>query len=243
MVLSIIDLLNGLFSLAAVMFSIFFAAIIGARYFKLKKSEFLYMAGVCVALISPWWPHAVSFIYTMTTGIETGLPPVLYFFLGTVMIPFGVFMWLKVYTKLVQTKRPKLILTIGVLYLIFYEIALYFMLAFNPSWLGYLVPPVSVHYWYGLYAIYMPGVLIALITSINFCLVSMKSDLPDIKLRGKLILLGLIVLFTGALIAAFLSMIVVFLIVSRVLIVLAGALLYAGLIMPKLARKIFRIKD
>ncbi len=241
MVLNLIDLLNGVFSLAAVIFSVFFATIIGAHYFKLKKSEFLYMAGVCVALISPWWPHATSFVYALVTGSEKGISPILYFFLGTVLIPFGVFMWLKVYTKLIQTKKPKLILAIGVVYLTFYEIAVFIMLALNPALLGELVPPISVHYSYGLYAIYMPGVVIALITSFNFCMISMKSDIPDIKLRGKLILLGLIILFTGALMAAFLSMEVVFLIVSRVLIVLSGALLYIGLIMPNWAKKIFRI--
>ncbi len=236
-----IDVLNGIFSLAAVMVSIFFAIIMGARYFKYKRQELLLFSGMSIILITPWWPYVISFLYALATGSDKGIAPTLYFIIGFVFIPIGLLMWLRAFTILIKIKQPKLLLTIGVLYLIVYETALFYMIFFNHPLIGKLDPPINVHYNYGLVAIFFPGVIIVFVTGYLFCRESLRSDSPEIRLRGKLIFTGLTLFVGGAHVAALLSTYVIFMILSRILMIISGFVMYIGLIMPNWVKRFFKI--
>ncbi len=237
MALELIDILNGTFGLIAITVSAYFAIVIGSKYFKLKRKEFLLMALVAIILTEPWWPHSVAFIYALATGSDKGLIPEVYFMIGNVLIPAGIFFWLWIFSELTYKDKQKQLLLFGLIYAVIFEIIFFTMLFTNPLLIGQLKGPIHVKYNYGLIALLLSGVIIVSITSVMFCLQSLKSSTPDIRIRGKFILIGVVALLFGAILEGLLSEIFAFLIISRLLIVLSGFLFYVAFIKPQWVRK------
>ncbi len=237
MPLELIDILNGTFGLVAIAVSVYFAINIGSRYFKLKRIEFLLMGLVAIFLTEPWWPHSVAFIYALATGSDKGLIPEVYFIIGNIFIPAGIFFWLWIFSELIYKDKQKQLLLFGLVYAVIFEIAFFTMLLIDPILIGELRGPIHVKYNYGLIALLLSGVMIVSITSIIFCQQSLKSSTPDIRIRGKFILIGILTLLSGAIVEGFLSEIFAFLILSRSLIILSGLLFYIAFIKPEWVRK------
>ncbi|MGQ4876374.1 MAG: hypothetical protein ACP6IY_20110 [Promethearchaeia archaeon] len=239
MTLTIIDFFNGFFGIFAISFSTFVAIKISSKYFEYDKIEFLLLGLCAILLIEPWWPHTVAFIYALITGSDKGLIPEVYFIIGNVLIPLAILLWLWTFSELTYKSRQKEIIIFGIVYLIIFEFIFFSMLYIDPSLIGELVGPIHVKYNYGLIALLLSGVIISLITGMIFIYQSLKSDKPEIRFRGKLIMMGIITLFTGATIEGFLSTILVFLILSRLLLMVSGTLFYIGLVPPEFIRKRF----
>jgi len=240
MALELIDTLNGIFSLCTIIFSLFVGIRISTKYFKFKRIEFL-LFGLCTILLTePWWPHSVSFIYALTTGKEGGLQPELYFIIGNVLIPLALLLWLWLFSELIAKEKQKKILIFGVIYLTIFEIIFFSMLFLDPTLIGELQGPVHVKYNYGLIYLLLSGVIIASITGLKFIHESLRSDNPEIKFRGKLIMIAITILFAGAILEALLSSIIFFLILSRILLIFCGFFFYISLIPPKRIKNRFQ---
>jgi hypothetical protein len=237
MPLQVNDILNGSFGIVALGFCIYAAILIISKYFEYKKIEFLLMGLCAIILATPWAPHSVSFIYALATGSDQGILPEIYFIIGNVFVPVGILLWLWAFTELTYKKYQKNLLIFGICYLILFETLFFSMLFIDPLLIGELQPPVHVKYNIGLICLLLSGVIIVSVTSYFFIRESLRSDNPEIRLRGKFILSGIITLFIGAIMEGFLSLITIFLVISRILLIICGALFYIGFIPPEFIRK------
>ena len=244
MALEPIDFINGGFGILAIIFGIVISIQIFSRYLQLKRRVYLIMGFVTIIITEPWWPHSVSLIYALVSGKETGIIPELYFIIGNILIPLGVLLWACAFGELMNEKLRKLFIIIATVYLIIFEILFFFMLFTEPTLIGELQGAVHVKYNYGLLSLLISGMIIVLITCIMFFLESRKSNNPEVRLRGKFIFIGILILFIGATMEGFLSTILAFLILSRILLIISGFIVYCGFITPEWAKKyILRQKE
>ena len=237
MEISFIDSLNGILSILAVTTFAIIGLNIIARYFQYRQKEFLYMGISWIGIMCPWYPSAISFLMVRAGGI--GLPLVLYIFIGTILIPILLLIWLLALTNLIFVKRKKSILLSEIIIGIFFELVLLFLLFTRPSLLGELKTPVDIQYKSILSLYILHVVLVLWLTGTLLGKNSLKSKDPELKLKGRLIIAGISLWSLCGVLDSAISLEVISLTLIRILLILGGILFYGGFMMPKWTKKIF----
>lgn len=89
-----------------------------------------------------------------------------------------------------------------------------------------------------LYAVFI--VLTMLITEIIFGQSSLKSDNPEIKLKGKFLILAFVSWSIGAVLDAALPLNIMTLMLARIILILSAIEFYCGFILPNFVKRIFK---
>jgi len=121
---------------------------------------------------------------------------------------------------------------------IIFEIYLFYSLFTNPSSLGTVSGVFSVIWSIYIEIILLSCVAIVLVTGLLFVRESIKSSNPEIKLKGKNLLIAFLLFTLGALLDATLTNVITNLI-ARLILVVSSIEFYIGLILPDWAKKIF----
>ncbi|TFF89150.1 MAG: hypothetical protein EU548_07960, partial [Promethearchaeota archaeon] len=191
MVLLPLDYLNGILAIGAIVIAGLIGVHILSKFFTFKRQEFLFIGLLAFLITEPWWPAASSFIVALFNAGE-GLPPEIYFIIGNVLIPVAIGIWLIAFTDLMQmgNKGKKIILTGAIIYGLIFEFLFFHLLFVDPTYIGELNGPIDVEYTGFVMAYLFSIVGIIWITGVIFGKQSLKSENPEIKLRGKLIILA-----------------------------------------------------
>lgn len=212
------------------------------KYFQFKRRIFIFVGLTAILICEPWWPSAFGFLTIMLTGqnltVET------YLILGVVLLPILALCWLIAFTDLLYHDRQKLILTIFAVYGIIFEIIFFSLLFTNSALIGDLSGYFDPNY--GLFVrSYQYSLMSFLgITFILFARESLKSENPEVKLKGKLILAAIITFVTGSSIEIFSLpgfpnvISVVFVIIARSIMILTAIEFYGALVLPEWMKKI-----
>ena len=235
MVLSPIDFLNGLFSLIFVSVTIIIGLKIAHRYFKIKNRVFLLVglgwAGIC----SPWWPSSISFIFVLITG--KGLETFVYLFIGNVIFHLSITLYIIGVTDMVYKDKQKMIVGIYIVYGIIYNIYFYWALFTDPAIIGELKGYFDVTF-VRIVSIYLFSAIIIVFTfTLLLARQSFKSDQPDIKLTGKLLLIAILFFATGSVLDALIVLTEITLIITRIILITGSILFYLGFLMPDFLKK------
>jgi hypothetical protein len=238
------EVLNGIFSIISVIISVIVGLKIASKYFEFKKREFLLVGITGILMSEPWWPSSISFISAITGG--PGLTLQEYLFIGNLLVPFSVFIWLIAFTDLLYKDQQKKVLLIWGIAAIIYQIFFFIFLFVEPSVLadlGGFCMCVDIEYKsfarYFLFAI----AAITLITGALFAKESLKSDNPEMKLRGKFLMFAFISWFFGAVMDALLPMSELTVFVFRSILITSSFCFYIGFIMPDIVKKWFLKTD
>jgi len=190
MTLEPLDIINGVFSIIFVAISIMVGLIILSRYFRYREIAYFYVGSTWMFLSSSWWPSCVSFLAALSNGV--GITEELYFFIGNVFVPLAIVLWLLAFTEFLYTEKRKQILMIVGIYGFFFEILFFIFLFVDPNIIGVLNPPVDVNYRYFVMFFLLSFLTIVVVTGILFARLSLHSDDPEIKLKGKLLIVAYI---------------------------------------------------
>jgi hypothetical protein len=232
-----IVVLTGSFSLATVVISTIIGLRIASKYFMHKRRELLLVGFTWILLCEIWWSSAFSFLAAIFTGV--GFTPEIYFTIGNLFVPVALIFWLTAYTDFLYKKKQKLILLIATITgVIYYFVFFYFV--FNDVTVIGVLYPNSVDAEYRSFAlVYLISVLLVfLITGANFARVSIRSDNKEIRLKGKFLLLAIILFTVGAALDGlkpflFGSILNVILIINRIILILSGLAFYSGFLLPR----------
>jgi len=242
MVLTPLEVLTGSLSLVTVVISTIIGLRIVSKYFVHKRRELLLVGFTWILLCEIWWSSAFSFLAALFTG--TGFNPQLYFILGNLFVPVALLLWLIAYTDFLYKNKQKLVLLIAtVTGLVYYVVFFYFVLT-DVTIIGVMFNSVDAEY-RSFALIYLISVLLVfLITGINFALESIRSDKAEISLKGKFILLAVILFFVGAALDGlkpFLpgSILDMILIINRIILILSGIAFYSGFLLPRWIKELF----
>jgi hypothetical protein len=150
--------------------------------------------------------------------------------------------WLATITKLLNVKTRKLILIIFLLISIIFEITFFTFASIDLTLIGTFVDPFNSMESIFVAIFYVGILIILLVTGFVFSFVSMRSENPIIKLKGKIILMGFILFLIGGLLPYFVSDITS-LILTRIIVLFSSILMYLGFLLPKPILRLFKIEN
>lgn len=235
MSLSLLDTLNGVFSLIFVVISLLVGFIILSRYFKYKERIYFLVGATWLLIGCPWWSSSLSFLVALSNGV--GITREVYFLIGNILVPLAVALWLLAFTEFLYTKKRKLILLIFALFGLIFEVLLFLFLFINPDLIGIFKPPVDVSYSPFIMIFLLLFLLIVVVTGFLFANLSLKSKDPEVKLKGKLLIVAYIAFSVGALLDSAISLNKVLIIITRLVLILSSVCWYGGFLLPKWMKK------
>lgn len=230
-------ILNGTLSLGFVILSFFVGLKIAAKYYSIKKKEFLLVGFSWIGLSEPWWPSAFSFLLVIFTG--KGLSFEIYVILGNVGIPFFFSLYLIAFTELLYPKKTKIILLLIIIYGIIFEIIFFYLLFTNPIAIGVLNDPIDIEYKYFIMIFLLSMVVIIFITFLVFAHHSLKSESSEIRLKGRFLQLSIILWSFGAVLDSTVPLTLITLLITRICLFLSAIGWYIGFLLPSWAKKLF----
>jgi len=237
MILEPLDYLNGTLSIIIVTTNIIVGINITSKYFQFKQREFLLIGIFWMGIACPWYPSSISFLVALATGEGLGIH--MYLIFGDVLIPILIIFWLAGITDLMYKDKQKLILILASIYGIVFEIIFFYLLVTDYTLLGELQGIVDVQYKAFLIIYILSIFIILLITGLLFGLDLLKSDDPELKLKGKLILVGLLSFLIGAILDASVPLNFITLPITRMVLIISSVEFYAGFVLPEWTKKIF----
>lgn len=235
MSLSFLDTLNGVFSLVFVAISLFVGFIILSRYFKYRERVYFLVGITWVLIASPWWPSTISFIVALSNDV--GITPEIYFLIGNLLVPLAVILWLLALTEFLYTEKRKLILSVFLVIGLIFEVLFLTFLFLNSDFIGELNGPVDVNYKSFIMIFLIIFLLIVVITGFLFANLSLKSDDPEVKLKGKLLVIAYITFSIGALLDSSIPLNEALIIITRLILITSSFCWYAGFLLPRWLKK------
>jgi hypothetical protein len=237
MVLNPLDILNGIFSFIFVVISLVVGALILLRYFRYKEKIYFLVGSTWILISEPWWPSSLSFLVALSNGV--GLPSNIYFIVGNLLIPLAIIIWLLAFTDFLLTEKRKLILLIFTIIGIIFEILFFTFLFINPVLIGTLNTPVDASFSFLIIIFLVIFILIIVISGLFFARLSLKSDDPEVKLKGKLLMFAYIAFFVGALLDSSIRLNELGVILVRLILVASAIFWYGGFLLPNWMKKVF----
>ena len=211
------------------------------KYFEVKGNEFLLVGVALFGLAGPWFPDAITFIAILLTGSSLSDNTylnitIIIMVISTAFTPISITCWLIVITKFLNVSSRKVIIITFIILMTIFEILLFTFLFTDLSLIGNFIGPFDYQESIFTTIFYLFTMVIVFITGIYFVKESLKSDSPEINLKGKLILLALLSFMIGALIPYIIYNIPA-LIISRLILVSCSIEFYLGFTLPKWAQK------
>ena len=231
-----IEIVNSIFSLLAVIVFALVGLIIILRYFQYKNKTLLLM-GIAWAMMGlPWVPSSVALIVYLSTN--QFLPLWLYLILGYPLIPIYLILFSTVLTQIKYKERQKQVFLVFLLFGIIFEILFITFLIIDPLILAEPTSsPVDIDFGGFMMGYLVIALLISVIMGILIAKESLKSDDPDVKLKGKFILLAFIIFLIAAALDALLPITFIALPIVRILLISTAILFYIGLFTPEWLKK------
>ncbi|MFX1481435.1 MAG: hypothetical protein ACFFCI_25425 [Promethearchaeota archaeon] len=240
MVLTPDEILNGVFSLAFVIISISIGITIISKYPKTKNRTVILVGFVWLGIVSSWYASSSSFLVALITGGDgyVSAPPI-YFIIGAAPLPITAFIWMVAFTDLLYRDKKRIILLFfGITGLIF-EVVLFSLLSINFDLVGTVTSPVDAEYdlFITSYQIFL--VILVLVSGTLFARESLKSTNPEIKLKGKLLIIAFTSFVLGSILEILSGISIVILIIARILLITSSIEFYGGFILPRWMENLF----
>ncbi|TFG28253.1 MAG: hypothetical protein EU532_05670 [Promethearchaeota archaeon] len=201
------------------------------KFYKYRVKELLLIG---ITLLTTAIFHYYVFIISYILILYTGEPiNVFYVYITFPIASLWIVVWIIAYSYLTHPSRTKLFSAFIICYLSIFETYYIYILLTRPSNLGELM---RGHYmnWAPFISLYLLITMILLvITGIDFSIKAMLSDSQELQLKGKVILLAIIVTFFAVLFESIIQLQGLLFIIPRTLHIFSGILLYIGFVLPK----------
>ena len=242
-----LEMIQGLFNSIFVVITIYIGLIFISKYFQHKNSN-LYLFGIF------WIGAAFFFVFIPIQWIllffEITIHDWAYYLVMYPTVPVIAFVWLTAVTRLLYFKRRTLFLRAFALMAIVFEILFFTslfiddrLIATRPGYFYIEMTPFAIFYIVFLMSfILIPGIM--------FGKSSLDSDEPEIRMKGKLIIISIFLFAGGAATDLFIPPLNLDLVIKAIITIIArvfmsssGILFYIGFMLPSWSKKIlFRKK-
>ncbi|MFX1259971.1 MAG: hypothetical protein ACFFAN_19150 [Promethearchaeota archaeon] len=235
-----IDIANGLFSIIFVSISTVVGITIALKYLKSRQRTLLFVGFSWILIASPWWPSSVSFLIAFFSGGQ-GLSIEAYLLLGNILVPVFILLLVAAFTEIYFHDKQKIILLIFVIIGIFIEIYLFYYLFVlkEPEALGILQGSVDIQFQGFLRYYLLFSILQVLVMGSLIAYNSVRSDTPEIKLRGKFLFAAFISWSIGAICDAAVPLTLLTLTIIRLILISSAIEFYIGFILPDWIKNLF----
>ena len=251
MVLELIDILQGSFSLIFVLISLYIGISILLKYFKYKSRLYILVGISWIGVANPWFPDSISFV--MNILFHESLAIEWYFIIGNAFIPIALLTWLIAYTDMRNKVRQKLIIILTITISVIFEIVFFTLLITDINQIGFINPlrPFTVEFSLFITIYLLLVILVMFISGLLFAQHSVKSGDRQIRLKGKLLRAAFITFTVAAILDALLGtifedptdpLLAVMVVITRILLTISAIEFYGGFILPRWMQAIFTKK-
>ena len=196
------------------------------------------MAGIAWILICEvWWAVSISFLLVVFTG--KALPLNIFFLIGFIFLPVVIEIWMVIMTNLMWKGQQKIILIGTGIIVALFEIIFLFFLINEISMLGQEVGTFDVKYELFMLVYLSVLLFVVIITGLSFAIESFKSDNPEIKLKGRFLLLAFISFVIGSFISISSGDSIIILVIAKIVIISSAFEFYCGFTLPDSIKKLF----
>ena len=252
MALEFVDILQGSFSLIFVIISLIIGFSILIKYFEYKTRLYILVGVSWIGISFPWIPDSISFLMNIT--IQSSLDVGWYFIIGNTFLPVALLTWLTAYTDMIKKDAQKKILITTIIISSLFEIVFFTLLFLDMELIGTINPlrPFTVDF--GIFiTIYLVIIIFSmLITGVIFAQKSVKSENPEVKLKGKLLRAAFITFTIAAILDSLLGtifedpadpLLAIMVVFIRILLIISALEFYSGFLLPRWIRDIFMKKE
>ncbi len=232
------DILNIILQMIFIATTIIVGLIIASKYSKYKDRIFLMVGFAWIGLVEPWMGSVSNFFYTIITGRMFNVQ--IYLLIGMTFIPLSLTFWFVAITDLMYKERQKLILSLIISYGILFEIFFLYYIFNDPSVLAVLHGVIDIEYKLPLQLYEFSVLLLGIITGLLFSRTSMKSENPEVRLKGKFLFIAFILFVAGAVSDTIFLRDIPTLFITRLILISASVFFYFGFILPTFLKKKFK---
>ena len=120
-----------------------------------------------------------------------------------------------------------------------FEIIFFILLFIDPNLIGNLNPPVDVSYKSFIMVYLLSFLLIFVISGLLFARLSLKSDDPEVKFKGKMLGGAYVTFLIGSVLDSSVPISGFIIIFTRLILILSAFFWYAGFFLPRWIKKLF----
>ncbi|MFW9971383.1 MAG: hypothetical protein ACFFDF_14410 [Candidatus Odinarchaeota archaeon] len=232
------EIFYGSFTFASVIISTILGLFIILKYQKYKKLELLLVGITWILLASPYWSDAIQFL-TMLFSVELSLP--LYFFLANAFIAPIHITWGYTFTNFLYKKQQKKLMLFFIAEATTFELIFLILFFVNPLLIGNRISVFVVEWatWIQFYLLF--SIVLFLITGFLFARASLKTEDPEIKLKGKFLIIAFVTFAIGTIIdvigAEMYTELIIFF--ARSFVIISSICFYIGFTLPKFVKDFF----
>lgn len=242
--LEIIEIFHGTFNLIVVIINLIIGIRIASRYFKHKSKNFILVGVSWIGLASTYLPSSIKFLMIILFNIY--LSDTIIFILNHAFLPPFTICWLIAITDLLNVKNKNRNIILGLVSLIsFIFETLFFIFIFtgNLDQIGRFTGVFTVE-WSSFSIIYLFFfAIVVLVSGIIFARGLLRAESPELKLKGKLIIIAFISFMFGALVEVILPLSYLTLIITRIILVSSSFEFYMGFMLPEWVKKILKYEE
>jgi hypothetical protein len=232
MIIDTTIVINGLFSLLFVIFSLVIGLKIALKYREFKQRTLILVGITWIIMSKPWWGSSISFLVYLFNGV--GLTIFWYILITFSFISLMLTVWFVALNDLTSLKKFKVFISVFIIYAIIFEALILYFLFTDISFLGVLVDPVNIDLGLFLIVYLLMDLVIFIVSGFYFAFKSLQSDKPEIKLKGKFLFLAFLIYLIGAAVETVLSVPPL-----RLILVISAVMFYIGFMMPEMIKKRF----
>jgi len=242
----ILEFIQGSLSLVYVFITLLLSVLFIIKYIQIRQKELLLVGIALIGLAGPWFTEAFSFLTiiitsgTLSDGFYLNIVIIIYIIM-TAFTPFAIMCWLFAITKLLEIKNRKIILLFFIFTFIIFEVIFFVLLSIDIAYIGTFINLFNYQESLFVSVFNIVVMLIVFLTGILFFRASVRSEKAEIRLKGRLILLGLTMFMIGGFIP-YIIFNIISLVIARIFLVFSSVTLYMGFLLPNWVKNLFKIK-
>jgi hypothetical protein len=235
--LNIEEYLTGSFSIVIAVIFLIVGGIICLKYFKIKNKIFILVGLSWIGLAFPW--VSVSVLFLTIILLNAQLNEGIFFFIIIGIVPFTQICWLMAISNFmsVRKKIKNILLIVALILAITIESFFIYILFTNVSFIG-RIEGLEVKFTL-ISQVYLI-IMVAIFEIIGFVFVreSLKSDNPEIRLKGKFLFLAFLSFIFGAM-AETVIMALTIVVIGRIILIFSAFAYYCGFMLPRWMKELF----
>jgi hypothetical protein len=238
MALTEFEFIHGLTCLIIVVVFAIISMIIVSKYFKSKERIYILFGLSWFFLVEVWFSASIAFLMIIIAG-RNYLTFEWFAIIAIVGYPFTLIVWIMALTDLFWKKRQKILLLIFFIFGIIIEFFFLYFLFTEPTIIGEPFGRSDVTYGLFISVYFIFLMFFFIITGLLFARQSLQSDNPEIRLRGKLLIVAFLSFLIGAFVDNLPNYSTLIILIARIPLIIAAIFFYLAFILPNWLKKLF----
>jgi len=164
---------------------------------KFKDKNLLFAGLAWIGISEPWWGSSLGFLVGLTNDV--GISVEMYVFFAYCFIPIFLVPWLALVGNLTNLKKMNLVIVIYVVIALILDILIFYYIFTDISNLALYINPVNIDNETIIVLYLMLNLVLFLACGLLIVRESLRSGNKEVELKGKFLLIALILFLIGAL--------------------------------------------